>query len=151
MYQRCVGTNGMCHSTFKQQCQNDRCQCCNIKIASMGATIPYCKINKMANWMIESKWQAGSPDLDLTWTSVQFLSKMDLTRTWLEHSKMWWTCTLGGVRKTFFKSFPAINQIIIWFGAVMTPRNFGCWKMIFSFTESRLKMTQNYWKSAKTW
>ena len=58
-------------------------------------------------------------------------------------------CNLGGVRKTFFGSFPAINRIIIRFGAVMTPKNFGYRKMIFSFTESRLKMTRNYRKSAK--
>ena len=35
----------------------------------------------------------------------------------------WW---LGGVRKTFFGSFPVINRIIIWFGAVMISKNFGC-------------------------
>ncbi len=41
---------------------------------------------------------------------------------------LWWS--IGGVRKTFFGSFPAINQIIIQFGAVMTSENFGCWKII---------------------
>ncbi len=37
---------------------------------------------------------------------------------------------VGGVRKCFFGSFPAINRIIIQF--VMIPKNFGCWKMILS-------------------